>query len=1227
MLDPGTQIDFFVILQAIGAGGMGAVYRAEDRRLERQVALKILPTEFASDSESVQRFYQEARAAARLDHENIARIYTIGHEDPYHFIAFEFIEGINLREMVALRGPRSVAEAINDSLQIAGALVHAAQRGVVHRDIKPSNIIITPQGRAKLVDMGLARRHERDELADAGLTQSGMTLGTFDYISPEQARDPRNVDTRSDLYSLGCTMYFLLTGQPPFPEGNPVKKLLQHQELPAPDVRLLAPHVPADLAAIILKLMAKDREHRYQTPELLVRDLLAVAASQGLRPVSPDGLVWMAAKSPASWERHLVWAFPVAVLGLVVGLLTWVGEQESGLGPPGPRSPLSGPSAVANKNPTNRKSAGSPVLAVPDVTKPKPLSAAVDPGSGPAQATVGLPPAREVRIADGEELARLLAQPLTSSLTVVLDDDRPYLIPPLEIDLGGRGPGPAASLTLRAAPGSSPVIRLASVAGAIPKAAAAQALLRFRGGRATLEGIELDLDPAESSTINALVRASDTELRLIRCVFRHAARAGGAFVSLLADADPQAAASSDHRIAPVLVEESQFEGGSPAIDALDGTDVQARDCTFAPSASAFEVAAGARLSLRHVSVAAGTGPVFQVTGAPVLLRVENSVIAPALGRSTLLTLVATTQAESVDWIGRDNLFARVGTFLRLPASGESTPPIRQFEAWADAPGTIAEVGSRAIDSTPWSAPDASSGEPLASRSQSFHVEPSQARPPGVGSRRGPKGPIEPYPSVLAGTAKVLDAAPRDATAPISSSTPPILSQGSVPDTSSVFEPMTLEPLLQNPPDPSAAPLSPPAAAPVAVSSIDTSPLATPPDPDGASRVTAPSVPGAAKASVSEVRTAKDLLDALRDPSTSSPIRLAPGSRFDLTDLDLNGPINRIVAGPSQTGAIRPRLRFRLYSEGTNPTTVPVRVHAGRLTLRDVDLVLITPGTGGLPANPAAPGLFAIDPGAWLELDRCTVTLAGPRDRPSLVIVPGVESTAVGLPDPTDPPPGSAPGNPPIARIQLTDCLVRTATDLLAVGAGRSASLTANDCILATSAALVHAQGTQEGSLARDIELSLDRCMVRTGNGLVDLESSPDQPVLPVARLRVSESNLSTNRPGDPLVRVDGQADLESLRDRIHWEGRRVAYHQVTTYRRDQSSQPGSVPLRFDQSDWDLSVSPHDEQAYHGRLPFVRPWDATRDAWTLTREDARLTPDGSAPPTGPDLARIPDPPTP
>ena len=188
----------------------------------------------AQEPENIQRFHQEAKAAAKLDHENIARVFYCGEDQGLYFIAFEFVEGINLRTLLEQRGRLPVAEAVRYVLQIATGLEHAATRGVVHRDVKPSNIIISSNGRAKLVDMGLARNLERRE---RDLTQSGMTLGTFDYISPEQALEPREADMRSDIYSLGCTLYHMLTGQPPVPEGTAAKKMHHHQNLAPLDPR------------------------------------------------------------------------------------------------------------------------------------------------------------------------------------------------------------------------------------------------------------------------------------------------------------------------------------------------------------------------------------------------------------------------------------------------------------------------------------------------------------------------------------------------------------------------------------------------------------------------------------------------------------------------------------------------------------------------------------------------------------------------------------------------------------------------------------------------------------------------------------------------------------------------------------------------------------------------------------------------------------------------------
>jgi serine/threonine protein kinase len=272
----GRKLGHFELIEAIGAGGMAAVLKARDTELGRVVALKILPPESALDPENVNRFKQEARAAAKLDHDNVARVYFCGEDQGLHFIAFEFVEGITLRQAIDWRGPVPPGDAVRYMIQVAAGLAHAAERGVVHRDIKPSNILITPDGKAKIVDMGLAR-HLESQSVNGGVTQSGVTLGTFDYISPEQALDPRQADVRSDIYSLGCAFYHALTGRPPVGEGTAAKKLHAHQHVDPVDPRDINAKIPDELAAILSRMMAKDPLRRYQTPADLIANLKAVA--------------------------------------------------------------------------------------------------------------------------------------------------------------------------------------------------------------------------------------------------------------------------------------------------------------------------------------------------------------------------------------------------------------------------------------------------------------------------------------------------------------------------------------------------------------------------------------------------------------------------------------------------------------------------------------------------------------------------------------------------------------------------------------------------------------------------------------------------------------------------------------------------------------------------------------------------------------------------------------
>ncbi len=369
----GRKLAHFELIEPIGVGGMAAVLRARDTQLERFVALKILPPEMSADPENVARFHQEARAAARLDHETIARVFFCGEDQKLHFIAFEFVEGNNLRTEIDRRGPLPVPEALHYLVQIATGLQHAASRGVVHRDIKPSNIIISSNGRAKLVDMGLARN--LGPHSDDGLTQSGVTLGTFDYISPEQALEPRDADVRSDIYSLGCTFYHALTGTAPVPEGTAAKKLHHHQHVPPIDPRQLNPDIPDEVAAILGRMMAKDPRQRYQRPEHLVQHLLQ--ATHRLAPGSeaPEGVLFVDAALPSPPRaRPLLVAGCAAAIVVVLVLLIGRSQDMRSLGDTSSPAPARPADDMAKGSPASGTQAPSLVSTgnAPKVVPPPP---------------------------------------------------------------------------------------------------------------------------------------------------------------------------------------------------------------------------------------------------------------------------------------------------------------------------------------------------------------------------------------------------------------------------------------------------------------------------------------------------------------------------------------------------------------------------------------------------------------------------------------------------------------------------------------------------------------------------------------------------------------------------------------------------------------------------------------------------------------------------------------
>jgi serine/threonine protein kinase len=345
----GSRVGDYELVEFVGGGGMGRVFRARDCQLGRDVALKLLSPDQAINGETLERFKSEARLTARLDHENIAKVYFVGEEAGVPYIAFEFVEGVTIRTLVEQKGPLPLADAVSYTLQIVHSLDHAAKRDVVHRDVKPSNIMVTAEGHAKLIDLGLARLEEVRH-ADSDLTASGVTLGTFDYISPEQARDPRMVDIRSDLYSLGCTFFYMLTGRPPYPEGTVLQKLLQHQGDRPPDLNEFRPELPEDVSVILNKMMAKDPARRYQTPADLISYLQLMASNLGLNPRGFSSSINYKPRQ-ATWrlfQQHLPWIAPVATFLFIVLALDWFWSSDSNHSTV-PRTPIPPPAATSTE--------------------------------------------------------------------------------------------------------------------------------------------------------------------------------------------------------------------------------------------------------------------------------------------------------------------------------------------------------------------------------------------------------------------------------------------------------------------------------------------------------------------------------------------------------------------------------------------------------------------------------------------------------------------------------------------------------------------------------------------------------------------------------------------------------------------------------------------------------------------------------------------------------------
>ncbi|MFW5829867.1 MAG: serine/threonine protein kinase [Planctomycetota bacterium] len=323
------HIGGYKLLRRIGEGGMGEVYLAEQLNMHRLVALKVLHDKWGQDEEFRKRFLLEARSAGKLSHQNLIQVYDVGKYQGMYYFSMEYIDGVTVEDLIEDEGGLSIEQTTDIVLQVCEVLKYLSKRDIVHRDIKPANVMITKSGEVKLGDLGFIRN-----IYDSELMQAGTTLGTPDYISPEQAQARPVLDVRSDIYSLGATMYHMLAGRTLF-SGSCSQVMRDHIDVEPPSLDELRKDTPRDLVRILDKMLAKDPADRYQTAEELAADLemlkIDVAAEQGRIPASrsqimqiinaeKDRIKELAGELDLVQQQQRVWRY-LALLGWVVAVL------------------------------------------------------------------------------------------------------------------------------------------------------------------------------------------------------------------------------------------------------------------------------------------------------------------------------------------------------------------------------------------------------------------------------------------------------------------------------------------------------------------------------------------------------------------------------------------------------------------------------------------------------------------------------------------------------------------------------------------------------------------------------------------------------------------------------------------------------------------------------------------------------------------------------------------
>jgi len=1190
----GTKIGNYELGLPIGTGGMATVYAAQDLALERTVALKILPPKSAQDSEVLQRFLMEGKAAAQLDHPNIARIHALGHDGQFYYLAFEYVEGRTVRQWLDERGQLDVDQVLDWSSQVADALSHADRRGVVHRDIKPSNLIVMPSGQVKLVDLGLARRYEINGKVE--LTQTGVTLGTFDYISPEQARDPRNVDIRSDLYSLGCSMFHMLAGVPPFPGQNMVQKLLQHQEKQPPNLIALNPQVPQHLADFIGRLMAKLPADRPASADICLAELKSIINDR--KALSSNDFT--ADVEPSSMRGLMTWLVPALILTFIVTFASW----------------LSGQGSRRDQIPTAVNSPGSQTEADPDAQVKAKQENTTDQIQQRQPAPVAL------RVTDTPSLVQALQNAVPGSV-ILLREPGPYRLKWSELK-----PLSNMDLTISAERGVNPVI---APQGDAPSGSTDTPLLAFKNSRIVLQGITFNLTNDVGTGWTTALKAEECDLLLRDVTFLSDQPEGqelSAFIRLVKnDQDDDKAAWR-----PVRLENCRFLGPRVAVSAWGPLDLSMTDTAHLSSEPLVSMESSERdrswpclVQLEHVSVmATGWTPVLELNNAPARVRVQNSIFAPRPGGQ--ISLVSSRWPSRLDWFGRGNLYGEVTTFLESTRFDEE---VLTYDSWARVGSMTREQGSIATKLSVFSPVDSVLLASQGRWADAFALNRGQWSDMPTGARTlGGVNAIE----IAAVTPGKLNENPRE-TAAAKSATE--LAEETRPPGIDIQAPNSERP------DQISGTIKP---FPMENRSPDNNPRKG--NDLAQSNVTEPGQTGGPETgiNVSSSNTPKSSgFLGLGNPGNRRSENNQTGRRTEPTDLtvvrgitgiddlkkamsenDRQGAAISLAAGvqvslmdsvklkagrwiiSAEQGSSRPRLQISSRNQALVEGDARWSVESGvYLRFRGIDIEW--------NANePAQQRLFDVSAGGQIVFENCTLTLQG--SKPDLFLLGSAAKEGF---KPAD-------MNAQKASIKLIDCFVRTTGGLIRIPTSVQTNLELDGTLAVVGKPLITmlAPSRMEPTLISRLEMNQTTAIL--GSSLAAIYQGRGGDESPHLECMVKRSILAADPAKDsPMIEVRDSDPNKLETDCLTWVGDEVGYHQWLTYRLDQNDVAGMLARRQNREDWQLSHADDDRQALHGDLGFQHDFRAEeRPIWNALPADFAINPNSSGKSLGARIERLP-----